>query len=343
MPNQTFVLTSSDPPAIPPSFTDELAKSDLIILAPVFNDWEAAVQLAREIDLHITPKYGVALIFVDDGSTQIPDWIDARRLSVATFMVTLRTNLGHQRAIAVGLGLIAGHVQASTRVVVMDSDGEDRPADILPLVDASDGSSSSVVVANRADRSEGTTFRLGYWLYKKIFRILTGTEIRHGNFSVLSAGAARRVAYCPTLWNHYAATLEKARLPIKGVDVSRGIRYSGQSSMNLSQLIVHGLSAMSVNIEVVAVRMLTFSLIVTVTACLSGLAVIAIRLFSDLAVPGWASVVGIALLVLAFQAVFMSTNLVFNVLAARDRRAVIPAQDCWRFVETVKQLSGRGA
>ena len=53
-------------------------------------------------------------------------------------IIHLALNLGHQRAIAVGLCEIADREQIDA-VIVMDSDGEDRPVDFAPCWRQPDG------------------------------------------------------------------------------------------------------------------------------------------------------------------------------------------------------------
>ena len=71
-------------------------------------------------------------------------------------MLRLRRNLGHQRAIAIGLTYIQAQMTtAYEAVVVMDGDGEDAPEDVprlLARLEAEGG--RSIVFAERTRRSE---------------------------------------------------------------------------------------------------------------------------------------------------------------------------------------------
>src|SRR5512135_1031465 len=107
----------------------------LAIVTPVYNDWESLHELVRRLDAvaGTLPDAAFDVIAVDDGSTAPlpPAFLaDARLARLGRVDVLhLASNLGHQRAIAVGLteadarGLYAA-------VIVMDSDGEDRPEDV---------------------------------------------------------------------------------------------------------------------------------------------------------------------------------------------------------------------
>lgn len=306
-----------------------------VLLSPVFNDYACARALIQALDRLLPPamRAETLLLLVDDGSTDriqldppAPGGIQARVLQ-------LRANLGHQRAIAVGLGFVSRWVLPDATVAVLDSDGEDRPEDLVRLIEASRWSPDSIVVANRAQRSESRGFRLGYVFYRLLYRMLTGQEIRNGNFSAMSGRIAARLAYAPSLWNHFAATIYKSRKEVTGIEVRRGVRYDGSSRMNFVGLVAHGLSAVAVHMEAVGVRMLVASLMTTLVALAAGATVVAIRLFTDLAIPGWASILSMLFLILAMLGLVSSTGLVFSVLAARERRPVIAAIDTAYFVE----------
>ena len=99
----------------------------------------------------------------------------------------LRRNLGHQRAIAIGLA----HIQRSGKcdaVVVMDADGEDTPEGVAQLLHAyTESHGSRAIFAERSRRTESVSFRCFYHLYKILHRSLTGFSVRVGNFSILPA------------------------------------------------------------------------------------------------------------------------------------------------------------
>ena len=85
----------------------------------------------------------------------------------------LRRNLGHQRAIAIGLA----HVQQATgcdAVVVMDSDGEDTPEGVAQLLRAySDAHGATAFLRSGAAVGIFCVWSL-YHLYKFLHRCLTG-------------------------------------------------------------------------------------------------------------------------------------------------------------------------
>jgi len=217
-------------------------------------------------------------------------------------------------------------------VVVMDSDGEDRPADIAALIAAGEQHPERVVFAARTKRTEAVSFRAFYACYKLLFQLLTGREISFGNFALLPIAAVRRLVHMPELWNNLAAAIMRSRLRYMTVPTSRGARYAGHSSMGIVALIVHGLSAMSVYTDAIFVRIMIMASVVGVLSVLGIVAVAAIRFVTDLAIPGWATTVVGDLFIVLMQTAVVMTAVSLTMLAGRSNRPIIPLIDAPSFV-----------
>ena len=317
----------------------------LIVLVPVFDDWEAASLMLTSLDRELAAGgFSAEVILVDDGSTMdMPMALKKSSFAAITRVevLALRRNLGHQRAIAVGLAFIEAN-RPCRAVVVMDGDGEDDPADVSRLVRACDANGGNkIIFAERLRRSENLSFRVFYYMYRWLHLVLTGIQVRVGNFSVVPAPALRRLVVVSELWNHFAAAVYKARLPIGLLPTHRAQRLVGQSRMNLVALVGHGLSAMAVFGDRIGVRVLiaVAAVMGLVTAAL--FAVIGIRALTSLAIPGWATYVTGILLVILVQMLLVALVFVFVVLAARDTASVLPSRDYVFFVDHVQQLYDR--
>ncbi len=178
-----------------------------------------------------------------------------------------------------------------------------------------------------ARRSEGFGFRLFYQLYKRLHRLLTGRTVEVGNFSVVPKELLDRLVGVCELWNHYAAAIIKARLPNVGVPVNRGQRIVGNPRMNFTSLVVHGLSAISVFGEEVGIRMLLATSVLTALCGVGLVAVLAIRFFTTLAIPGWATTAAGVLGVLMANGLLLSLMFIFIILQARSQQTFLPLRD----------------
>jgi len=220
----------------------------------------------------------------------------------------------------------------------MDCDGEDAPEDIVEMLRVADSQPSAIVVASRAKRSEGGTFRAFYSLYKLAFRWLTGKSIDFGNFCLLPAEAAKRLAYMPECWNHLAAAIVKSRLPILRVPTARSRRYVGRSSMNLVSLVIHGFSAISVFSDAVLTRLFLLVGLTCMAAIGTGFATVILRFFTNLAIPGWATnAFGLSALFF-LQSLTLLVVLIFTSLSNRSAKPFIPGLQSALFVAETMTL-----
>ena len=312
------------------------------MLVPIFNDWASADKLLADLD-RVAGERGesYSVVMVNDGSTEVgsfaPERIRQHGHLDRVQLVNLVSNFGHARAIAVGLGAVVDRDDIDS-VIVMDADGEDRPEDVGRLIDAAAEQRDAVIVAHRAQRSEGLVFRTAYSVYKALFWLLTGSQISFGNFCLLPRPLVKKLVFVPELWSHLAACILKSRLPIRKISTSRGERYYGTSKMNFVSLVQHGLGAIAVYLETVLVRILLGFLIFFSGVFGAMMGVVAVRLATDLAIPGWASTVFGVLSILLVQSIVFSVLLVFMSLKNRTTTLSLPALDYRDYIAGVEEL-----
>ena len=303
----------------------------LLILVPVYNDWVAFNLLLAHLDVVLTAEgLHAGVLAVDDGSSDprvqgasSPTFQSLRSVDV----LPLRRNLGHQRALAVSLAYVEDHGRCEA-LVVMDGDGEDDPRDVPRLLErcrAEDG--RKIVFAERTRRSESWVFRFCYVLYKVAHRVLTGHGVRVGNFSVIPRERLVSLVVVSDLWNHYAAAAMRSRQPFCTIPTRRSKRLHGASKMNFVGLIVHGLSAISVYSDIVGIRMLIVSTFIMAAASCGILAIVAIRVLTDWAIPGWATYSAGILAILVFQSLTFMLIFSMVILGGRNSSSFLPRRD----------------
>jgi hypothetical protein len=313
-----------------------------VVLIPVFNDWESVALLVPELDRSLAAASRTAeLILVDDCSVARPASLsiaEPLRAIRSVDVLTLARNLGHQRAIAIGLSYIAMR-RPCRAIVVMDGDGEDMTSDVPRLLDAFEKSGGErVIFAKRTRRSEGVVFALFYRLYRMAHWLLTGIRVEVGNFSVVPYAVVRKLAVVSEMWNHYAAAVTHARVPTTLVPTVRGKRLAGRPTMNFVSLVAHGLSAMSVFADRIGVRLLATTGILMGLLIVALVAAVSVRFFTDLAIPGWTTVVLGFLTVLLVQTAILSMVFMFMIQMGRAGSSFIPARDYELFVESVTRV-----
>jgi hypothetical protein len=315
----------------------------LVVVTPVFNDWDSLGLLVRELDDALSAREMTAyLVAINDGSPIDParglDLSAPLRSVSGVEVVDLTRNLGHQRAIAIGLAYVFDRYDPDA-VVVMDSDGEDAPADVPRLVEKCRREGmQKLIFAERVKRFETLKFRIFYAIYKFMFYLLTGQVYRVGNFSMIPRGCLASLVTVSEIWNHYAAAVFKSRQPHAFLPADRAPRLKGTSKMNFTQLVIHGLSAISVYGENVGVRMVVLSSVMILASCVGIVIVIAVRFLTPFAIPGWASTVVGNLILLLFQAVALSAIFSFIVLIGRQGASFFPIRDYRLFLEKTRPM-----
>jgi polyisoprenyl-phosphate glycosyltransferase len=317
----------------------DLTAAEAIVMIPIFNDWASLAQLLPRLDSVLASHFRtVDVLVVDDGSTVEPEaeiengaFAALRRIDV----LRLRRNLGHQRAIAVGLAYIEDCLSTEA-VVVMDGDGEDDPADVPRLLERlEEEGSGTIVFAERVKRSESFVFRIFYLLFKLLHLVLTGKGVRVGNFSAIPRRRLSSLVVVAEIWNHYAAAIFRSRQPYCMIPTTRARRLCGHSTMNFVSLVTHGLSAISVYSDVVGVRLLVLSIILAGLTFAGLIGAVLVRFATNLAIPGWASYTVGILLILFVQAIMAAFVFSFVILGARHGTTFLPRRDYSYFVGSV--------
>lgn len=286
------------------------------VVTPVYEDGDSFASLCRDL-ARLDAGVQLEVLAVDDGTIGAPPAVDAiRDAGLAGRIVRLKRNSGHQTAIWVGLAAAASEPRYAG-AIVMDSDGEDRPENVPQLV-AAIGSDCNAVVARRGRRTESLPFRVFYRLYRRFFRLLTGREIRFGNFCALDRRALLRLTAMQETRIHLAAALIKSRLRRVEISCDRGARYDGRSRMNFYDLALHGIRAVAVFDDAVLTRMGA----VCAGAAISGVLVFLVGVVLKLSgqtPPGWLTfVTGFLVLVFLQTAILSLVALIMNALGYRS-------------------------
>jgi hypothetical protein len=321
-----------------PSIVNELER--VLVVVPVFNDWCACSRMLRNLDRVLADhRLTAAVLIVDDGST-IPCTAEVfgfPRCSLTRIAVLrLRRNLGHQRAIGIGLSYVEAKLNC-LMTLVMDGDGEDDPHDVPLLLEACEKERmEKIIFAERVLRSESFTFRCFYVLYKVLYRLMTGKIVRVGNYSVIPRHSLRCLVAMSELWIHYAASVLSSRLLYSTVKTARAPRVAGKSKMNFVGLVIHGLSAISVHAEVVGVRLLIATTTLVLLTLLGILTVVGVNLYNDSSIPGWSMITSGLLLVVMLQAIMFAISFSFTILSGRRGAGFIPSRDYSYFMDYMK-------
>jgi polyisoprenyl-phosphate glycosyltransferase len=220
---------------------------NVIILIPVYNDWDSLIKLIKEIDENIKDYKNINFecIIVNDASTiNQPELIKPSYIK-SLQILNMKENKGHARCNAFGIRYVFKNKRFDN-LILMDGDGEDRPVEIKKLITKSFESSNKSIVARRIKRSDGFLFQFSYQIHKIITYIFTGKIINYGNYSCLTKNDVEKIYSDASLWSSYSGTIEKNLKKIDKIDSIRGLRYFGPSQMSFLKLLIHSFSIIAV-------------------------------------------------------------------------------------------------
>ena len=169
----------------------------------------------------------------------------------------MKENRGHARCNAAGLKYI-NEKEDFDYLIPMDGDGEDRPEELISLVEKAKKYSDTIITADRVKRSEGVFFKFCYLVHKYLTFIFTGQSIKFGNYTCLPKSAVIRMVEEAATWSSFSGSLSKIAKERKSVPSTRGSRYFGPSKMSFVNLLKHSLSIIAVFKTTLLIRSVVF-------------------------------------------------------------------------------------
>ncbi len=234
----------------------------IFIVIPVYNDWQSLIKLLEEINTFIkAKKYLFSVIIINDASKEK---LVTQKLIIENFekvkILNMKTNKGHARCIASGLKYIFEN-EKFDYVIPMDGDGEDRPEEILSLLEKTRQFSNAPIVGVRVKRTEGFIFKSCYFIHKFLTFALTGKKINFGNYTCLPYSTVEKLLNDKAIWSSFSGALAKVEKIKYSVPSVRGNRYFGPSKMSFPNLLIHSLSIMGVFLKNVFLRSFLFLIV----------------------------------------------------------------------------------
>lgn len=288
------------------------------IVTPVYRDVDSFEVLRERLLEELGSDAAEARFVVIDDTAGQDEEIE--RLAKYGDVTVLRPpfNLGHQRAIVYALRKILPRVGDEDAIVTLDADGEDQPSDLPRLLAALRGGDDhlrqQVVLALRTKRRESLGFKVFYRLFRLLFRSLTGTTVRSGNFAAMPGSIAKRVLQHPTFDLAYSSAILALDIPVEYVPCERGERYKGRSRMTYGRLAMHGLRMLMPFTDRIAIRALGAFVGFAILGVAMAFVVVCLKLFTSSSIPGWTSYIALGSLIVSLVALgnFVSLFVLFS-------------------------------
>ena len=234
----------------------------IIILIPIYNDWQSVSKLIDGIDNHsLNSNFQISVLIVNDASNHDRLKEEKSLENIQSIKIlNMKKNQGHTRCIATGLKYIF-EKEDFDYVIPMDGDGEDRPEEISNFLNQIQNSNNAAIVGERIKRSEGLVFKICYQMHKLITLTFTGKSIKFGNFTCLPKSTVEKLINDKATWNSFSGSLTKVEDNLIPIPSTRGLRYFGPSKMSFYNLIKHSLSIISVFRKTFLIRSALFIIV----------------------------------------------------------------------------------
>jgi hypothetical protein len=108
--------------------------------------------------------------------------------------------------------------------------------------------------------------------------------------------------------------------------------------MNLTSLVIHGLSGLSVWSDVIGVRLLIAAVGLITFSFLTLVGVVLVRLLTPFYVPGWATAAAGLSAVILLQALTFAALFILTILGGRQAPSFLPRRDHKHYVAGVRPL-----
>ncbi len=234
----------------------------IIILIPIYNDWQSATKLLENINNEVSGiDHTFSIILVNDASTEqfTENFSNLSNLN-SIQVINLKNNVGHARCIATGLKHINENQQFDY-IIPMDGDGEDRPEEIKLFVENFNYHPNKTIVGERVKRSENILFKICYFFHKILTYTFTGQSIKFGNYTCLTKSTIEKMLSDKATWSSFSGSLAKNCNDKATISSERGKRYFGPSKMSFLNLIKHSLAIVGVFKFSVLIRSILFVLV----------------------------------------------------------------------------------
>jgi glycosyltransferase involved in cell wall biosynthesis len=260
----------------------------LSIVVPCYNEEEALTgetasrleALLRDLVARGRVDAGSRIVFVDDGSRD-RTWSLIESLAQRHEQfdgIKLSRNRGHQNALLAGLLTVEGDA-----VVSIDADLQDDIGVIESMLDEH-AAGHDIVYGVRRSRAHDNWFKRGTaWLFYRLARWGNPDMIpEHADFRLMSRRAIEEL-------RRFGETL--IGLPTSTVFYDRRERVAGRTKYPLRKMMAFAFDGLS-SFSALPLRAITLVGFFTFLGCLGITAwAFIIRLFTDRAIPGWASTV----------------------------------------------------
>lgn len=260
------------------------------LVIPIYNEEEVLPELLRRLRPVLTDLNNTSyeMIFVDDGSTDRSAEIilDSLESFPQLRLIKLSRNFGLQPAVTAGLAHARGEI-----IGLMDGDLQDPP-ELLPQMLAKIEEGHDVVYMIKRRRKDTFLRRAGFSLFYKLFHLLcrsTPLPPTAGLFSLMRRRVVQSILDCPERNKFIPGLRTWVGYDQERLEFDRSARRAGQPKQTMARLVRLALNAIFSFTDLPLKLAMFVGLFAALAGFLAALIVSILRIFTTMAIPGWAS------------------------------------------------------
>lgn len=269
----------------------------LAIVVPCYNEEECLQETSGRLAALLQTMIDSGSIdaasrvwFVDDGSRD-RTWPLIQAASTQPEMrvcgIKLSRNRGHQIALLAGLMTAKGDV-----LISIDADLQDE-LEVIPTMITEFKAGNDIVYGVRSKRETDTFFKRvtaeGY--YKLLDRLGVEIVFNHADYRLMSRRAIEALREFPESNVFLRGMIPQLGFPSTTLEYARHERFAGESKYPLGKMLALAWQGVTSFSAVPLRAITTLGVGVSVLSLAMGIWALGVRLFSEDAVPGWASIV----------------------------------------------------
>jgi len=266
----------------------EMKHPEISVVAPVFNEEAGVNELVERVAKSCSDaRENFEIIIVNDGSRDatLGRLIEASRSIPGLRVINLYRNFGPMAAVSAGISAARGNA-----VITIDGDMQDPP-ELIPKMVKLWRDGADVVYCERIERAENfvvrTLISAFYWLFER----LSDTDIpkQAGTFGLMDRRVVDILVAMPERHRYLAGLRSWIGGRQEKLEYTREVRKFGTTQQGLRGLFSHARLGV-VSFSKVPLRLASIlSLLTSVMLLGVSLFAVAVRVGTDLAIPGWAT------------------------------------------------------
>lgn len=265
------------------------------IIVPMYNEEEVIIQTYTRLKAVMDNTGEIyELVFVNDGSRDRTVELVLNICSADTHvrLINFSRNFGHQIAITAGMNYAQGQA-----IVVIDADLQDPPEVILEMI-AKWKEGFDVVYGKRLERKGETLFKkMTSKIYYRLLKSMTSVDIPldTGDFRLIDRKVCEAIRGLKEKNRYVRGLVSWVGFRQTGVEYVREERFAGETKYPLRKMIGFALDGMT-SFSYKPLKLATYAgFFMSFASFAYLLFVLYQRLFTDLTVQGWTSIIAMNL------------------------------------------------